>query len=385
MAMCKKLIILKFFLLFIPVFLNGQIRVRLFTSKAPESVVFAVTEGRYVISDYNNESVVVSAGEHAVLSKFNDMVAVKARNSGGLLCDSVLIKGVSGNDGFSLRIFGNNPITQFYNGDLECIPDLGTLLLINISDIEKYIAGVVKAEGGSGKNIEYFKSQAVLARTYMYRHMNRHILDRYNLCDDTHCQVFFGVTDDTMIIRSANETKGLVILDKNNFPVISAFHSNCGGETSTPENVWLFNPPYLKKVTDPYCTSSRSATWQKSIEYNEWVSYLNNMGYTGGSTNPSVFNFAQATRASDYRVGSFTIPFRLIRTDLNLRSAFFSVSVNGDSVLLKGKGYGHGVGLCQEGAMVMAAKGYNFRQIIDFYYSGVTIADIQKASTNNTK
>ena len=64
---------------------------------------------------------------------------------------------------------------------------------------------------------------------------------------------------------------------------------------------------------------------------------------------------------------------------MNLRSTFFSVVPEGDSIILKGRGYGHGVGLCQEGAMVMAAKGFNYKQIIDFYYSGVIISDIKNA------
>ncbi len=68
---------------------------------------------------------------------------------------------------------------------------------------------------------------------------------------------------------------------------------------------------------------------------------------------------------------------RQMRTDLNLRSAFFTLSVVGDSVIFNGRGYGHGVGLCQEGAMVMAARGYTFSQIIGFYYSGVRIVDIK--------
>ena len=65
--------------------------------------------------------------------------------------------------------------------------------------------------------------------------------------------------------------------------------------------------------------------------------------------------------------------------DLNLRSTFFSVSVNGDSVTLNGKGYGHGVGFCQEGAMAMASKGYRYKDIINFYYNKVTISDIKNA------
>jgi stage II sporulation protein D len=64
---------------------------------------------------------------------------------------------------------------------------------------------------------------------------------------------------------------------------------------------------------------------------------------------------------------------------MNLRSAFFSVYAVGDSIILKGRGYGHGVGLCQEGAMMMAAKGFDYRAIINFYYSGVTISDIKNA------
>jgi stage II sporulation protein D len=73
------------------------------------------------------------------------------------------------------------------------------------------------------------------------------------------------------------------------------------------------------------------------------------------------------------------MPLRTIRSDLNLRSTFFSVYANSDSVILKGRGYGHGVGLCQEGAMVMASKGFKFKDIINFYYSGVIISDIKNA------
>jgi stage II sporulation protein D len=90
-----------------------------------------------------------------------------------------------------------------------------------------------------------------------------------------------------------------------------------------------------------------------------------------------LLNFSQLSRAAVYRAGTFTLPLRQIRTDLNLRSSFFSLKVEGDSVILKGRGYGHGVGLCQEGAMVMASKGFDYKQIIDFYYTGVRITDIK--------
>ena len=87
--------------------------------------------------------------------------------------------------------------------------------MINICDVERYIAGVVKAEGGSGKNNEYFKTQAVIARTYMYRYIDKHLSDGYNVCDNTHCQAFNGSSTRFIINRAAMETKGLVILDQD--------------------------------------------------------------------------------------------------------------------------------------------------------------------------
>jgi stage II sporulation protein D len=241
---------------------------------------------------------------------------------------------------------------------------------------------VVEAEGGPGKNIGYFKTQAVIARTYMYKYFDKHIADRYNLCDNTHCQAYNGITTDSVIVRAALETAGLVILAPDSTLIISAFHSNCGGETSPSQNVWLTGQPYLKKVVDPYCQSSRNAVWQKKIALNEWTGYLKRMGYTGNTGDVSLFNFLQTSRSGYLNTGTFSLPLQQIRKDMDLRSTFFSVSVEGDSVILKGRGYGHGVGLCQEGAMVMASKGFDYKQIIDFYYTGVLISNIRNVKRN---
>ena len=129
-----------------------------------------------------------------------------------------------------------------------------------------YIAGVVRTEGGPGRRIEYLKSQALLVRTYLYRHSDRHIIDGYNLCDNTHCQAFNGVTSDSLILRAASETRDQVILAADSSLIISAFHSNCGGETSTSDFVWLSGHAYLKKVTDPYCIKSPNTHWKKGLD-----------------------------------------------------------------------------------------------------------------------
>jgi stage II sporulation protein D len=289
------------------------------------------------------------------------------------------VRGLTGNDSFSFRVNGSVKNRQFYSGNLQCLPDLGILVFVNICDVEQYLAGVVRTEGGTGRNIEYLKSQAVLARTFMYKYINRHIIDGYNFCDNTHCQAFNGVSTDTIIKRAALETKGLVILDSDSNLIISAFHSNCGGETSASENVWLSGYSYIKKVIDPYCTKSPNATWKRSIPVSDWEAYLKKSGYkVDGSVAPS-YNFSQLTRQNDYRIGTFSLPFRQIRNDLNLRSAFFSVIREGDLITFRGRGYGHGVGLCQEGAMVMSTRGFKYSEIIRFYYSDVVIADVKNA------
>jgi len=373
----------KLFFIFLITFfgtgVSAQVKIRLFANQSPESAIFSVTNGKYELNLFNGNILTVSRDEPVIIAQFKGKLAVKKRNTEGFVCDSLSLSAKTGNDSFSLMMNGISHTKQYYSGDLQCFPDLETLVFINICDIERYISGVVMAEGGPGKNLEYFKTQAIIARTYMYKYFDKHLADRYNICDNTHCQAFNGLSSDSLLNMAAFETRGLVILNKDSTLIISAFHSNCGGETSSSDDVWLSGQSYLKSVVDPYCIGSRNATWQKSFALSEWVNYIRESGYNGRVDDPSVFNFSQDTRLADYKTGSLTIPLIKIRSDLNLRSTFFSVYAKGDSIILKGRGYGHGVGLCQEGAMTMATKGFKYSEIINFYYTSVYISDIKNA------
>ena len=377
--MLRRLIFVLVLMILHDAFITGQVRVRLFSLQSPQSAVFSVTDGRYGLETFNGDTLIVTKGEPVVISRLNGKLAVKTRNATGFICDSVILIGMTGDDTFSLQIKPDGPASQCYSDNLQCFPDLGTLVLINICDIEKYISGVVSAEGGRGNKEEYFKTQAVIARTYMYKYFNRHLTDRYNVCDNTHCQAFNGLSPDMIINKAVSETKGQVIFTPDSTLIMAAFHSNCGGETLSSEDVWLTSQPYLKKVTDPYCHFSPNAKWEKSISLNGWLKYIKGSGYSGKTDDPAVFGFFQKSRSAYYITGSFTMPLKTIRREMNLKSTFFSVITDGDSITLKGKGYGHGVGLCQEGAMTMATKGFNYAQIIDFYYAGVFISDIKNA------
>jgi len=357
----------------------SKIRIRLFSETETDLLFFSVETGNYNMILFPGYSREIKTGETVVMMEYNGRLAIKISGSRALLADSVFFTSASGRDLFTLNLNNGSKQNYIYSGDLHCIPDMETILLINICDIEDYVAGVVKAEGGTGKSEEYFKTQAVITRTYTYRNFKRHITDRYNLCDGTHCQVYRGISADSIINSAMHHTAGRVIVDTDSILIISAFHSNCGGETSPSEYVWVISVPYLTSVKDPYCTSSPNAIWEKKVSVREWKNILTANGYTDGTENSSQFTFSQNSRTMHYTTGSFRIPFYVLRNALGLRSAWFSVYDAGDSLILKGRGYGHGVGLCQEGAMVMANKGINYEDIIKFYYPDTRIIDIRSA------
>jgi len=363
--------------------LSSQVRIRLLTDIRLEYLLFSVTSGKYSAEDGSGTIINMKPGENMILARYDGKIAVKVKGVAGFKTDSLFIRGLTGNDYFSLRSYNQESVKRNYSGDLKCFPDLETLLLINNCDIERYVAGVVEAEGGNGKNEEYFRTQAVIARTYTYKYFNKHITDRFNLCDCPHCQAFNGITTDSIINNAVAHTKNLVITTPDSNLIISAFHSNCGGETSPSEFVWVTGQPYLTRVIDPYCLSSRNATWKKMISLTEWSGFLKKNGYQSGSDDATLFNFKQPSRVSDYVTGLFVLPLRIIRTGLGLRSSFFSVTAQGDSLLLTGRGYGHGVGLCQEGSMEMSVKGFSFKEIIDFYYPGVIIIGVHDAKKSD--
>jgi len=381
--MISKLYLSVFLLILQTTLLSGQVKVRLYSGYDSDTILFSVTEGEYKINYFPSYEALLVKGQQGIIIRSGPKLVIKSfEDHYWTISDSVIITGTTGNDSFSLSVNNSGKLTRNYSGDLCCKSDLGTLLLVNTCVTESYIAGVVKAEGGSGRHQEYFKTQAVIARTYMYGHLNRHSLDGFDLCDDVHCQAFNGITDDSLIIRATLDTKDQVIIGPDSLPITAAFHSNCGGETLASENLWLRAYPYLKKVKDPYCISSRNSRWSKSISVRDWIDYLKRSGMPSAQADNAQLNFDQPVRMINYKAGSFTIPFNQIRTDLGLRSSFFSVKVKGDSVILSGRGYGHGAGLCQEGAIVMASKGFDYRKIIGFYYKVVTVRNF---STNEDK
>lgn len=266
-----------------------------------------------------------------------------------------------------------------YDDELRIYSLNGQLRLINRVELEDYTSGVVLSEGGDAKNLEFFKLQCLISRTYALRNVRKHEAEGYQLCDQVHCQLYKGHSSMQDILDAVEYTRGLVIIGPDTQLISAAFHSNSGGETCNSENVWSLPSVYLKAVPDTFSLSMPMARWEKKIPKDQWVKNLKkkyDFPVNNKQLLDSALNFTQATRKT-YYVGG--IHLKELRNDFNLRSTFFDIVPEGDMLVLKGKGYGHGVGLSQEGAIKMAREGYSYTDILKFYYKDISIKKVDTA------
>jgi stage II sporulation protein D len=379
--MRKKILIVVSTLLILNPGFSQLLRIGLFNDLNTKAIVFTVTSTSYLMTADHHAIQNFSQGENMYIAMEGDSLRCISSGKDYGLFQKVSFNAMTDSSVFSIRPVNPQFSTRFFDDNLELSVVLGKLQTVNIVDPDKYVAAVVEAEGGPKAMPEYYKAQSVLCRTYALNHLDKHMEEGFNLCDGTHCQAFQGRNSGyDAIVKASRDTRGLVITDGDSVLVTAAFHSNCGGETESAQNVWLINKPYLKPVLDPYCQNQKNFRWEKKISVDQWKSYLLNNGFhLKPDVSTSLFNATQFSRRQYYKIGKDSITFRKIRSDFKLRSAYFSTEAKNGNIEIHGRGYGHGVGLCQEGAMQMAKLGYNFREIIQFYYQGVNVSDFKDA------
>jgi stage II sporulation protein D len=267
-----------------------------------------------------------------------------------------------------------------YEDDFEITAMSTDLRIVNLVDMDNYLAGVVESEGGGRKELEYYKVQAVMSRTYARKYQAKHAEEGFNLCDGVHCQAYHSMMRFTPKIDTAvTATSGIIMVDDHNNNVDAYFHANCGGQSCLPEYVWNKSVPYLSTFKDTFCIYTKQATWTKKIPKYEWRNYLVN-DFNFPVDDPEfaskLYNFQQEDRLAFYVSPALGIPLRDIRMKFHLKSTYFSCHEEGDFVVLNGRGFGHGVGLCQEGAMKMAKYGFSYQQIALFYFPGLHFRDL---------
>lgn len=272
---------------------------------------------------------------------------------------------------------------RIYNGNLQFRVYNGSLQVVNIVDIEQYVAGVVESEGGHIDTYEYFKAQAILARTFALKNWNKHISEGYNLKDDVSSQAYYSkcyLQNKDNIIKATYDTKDTVLVSKEECDLIlTAFHANSGGQTANSEDAWVSKVSYLRSKEDKFSTGQPSYTWEKKVSKEQFLNYFKRQfGIKSDNKEfeKAVLSFTQKDRKSYFTYEGKRLALKNVRNDFKLRSTFFSVEESGDEVILKGKGYGHGVGLSQDGAINMAKQGYNCKEILYYYYNNVELENL---------
>ncbi len=358
--------------------LQGQnINIKLFSRYNIRSIEFRPVTGKYEIvseksvfySIHDNEPVFVRA-------KGNKIKIVKSNGRTIGTFSKIHFRGTSYQNYFKITPAGDSIKVRTYDDDIHIEAKEGYLKIINDVNFEKYISGVVESEGGSKSHIEYYKSQAILCRTYAIKEYQKHLADDYNLCDDVHCQAYLSRSSLNQDIPKATiETSGLVIVDSLLNLISAVFFSNSGGQTVNSDDVWQSALPYLRSVPDSFSLGQPNYMWERVISKSEWINYLKKKGIQ--EIQDSMFVFLQSERKKNYEYAGIVIPLKTIRSDWKLKSTFFSISHEGENLIFHGRGYGHGVGLAQEGAMKMALVGYNYQQIIQHYYKNVNIVSLK--------
>ncbi len=261
-------------------------------------------------------------------------------------------------------------------------------------DMETYLIGVVRAEMPASFQEEALKAQAVAARTYILHKIAgggsaNH--PQADACDDiTCCQAYKSEEDaaadwgedapayEEKIRRAVTETDGECIL-YDGAPVLAVFHSSSSGATQDAQNVWSASLPYLQSVETPEGEETvpnyRSTASFSSAQLRERLLKALPEATLEGSPSNWFTDIRQQPNGTvtSLSVGGVEVGGNRLRTILELRSACFTISFDGDQITFSVAGYGHGVGMSQYGANVMASNGMTYREILEWYYTGAEV------------
>ncbi|WP_306643628.1 SpoIID/LytB domain-containing protein [Sanyastnella coralliicola] len=339
-----------------------------------------ITEGSYVVT-YNDKQVLdLPAASQIELTAQGSLVTLKYQGKVIGNYQRLIIQSQEWESKFRLSAtqVSKKKSNYIYPDNLIVRALKGRLFLVNEASVERYVAGVTEAESGAKQELEYYKVQAIIARTYALANKDRHINEGFNVCDQVHCQAYHGIARYEYRIPIATwDTKDQVLVDSDINLITAAFHSNCGGHTLNSEYVWSKPLPYLVGRPDTFCLVMPHSNWEKRIPKEKWLNYLrSHEDFDFDEASDSLVMAFYPTERTRYFSDSLrNLRMTTIRRDMGLRSAFFVIDEDEEFVNFTGVGFGHGVGLCQEGAMRMARSGFRASEIIHYYYKEVHLID----------
>jgi stage II sporulation protein D len=284
-------------------------------------------------------------------------------------------------NGESLELDGHR-----YPATIEIATSGNGLVAINELPLEEYLAGAVKAEAGDRMPLEMLKAQAIVARTYAAYQRQLNAGKVYHLTASTAHQQYVGrVPPDSPAWTAVRQTEGQVVLWHGRlFPAF--YHTDSGGYTEDPRSVFAAsNMPALRPVRVDFPSASPYEHWRLDIPLTELAAQLLKGGISvGGIVALDVLDRSTSLRVSQIAIRGLAGRVVLRGNDLRrllgydtLKSTLFAVAVVGRVARFAGRGYGHGVGLDQWGAKVMAERGWSAERIVEYYYPGAALSRLR--------
>ncbi len=275
------------------------------------------------------------------------------------------------------KIFING---KFYEGSLRILRDRNGLHVINSLPVEKYVTGAVASEIDNDWEIEALKAQAIIARTYALFHKKHNAGRDYHLTSSLLHKVYENKID-PLITYAAKATEG-EILTYENSPIKALHHLTCNGKTELPEEVWKESYPYLKSVSC-YGQNAPYESWKRTFGLDEIskafgtdkVNDLKIVSYTATGRVKTLRLILATNRYQDASIEVSALELQKRLGQKEFPSTSFTLTKNNGQIVFSGKGFGHGVGLSKWGALDMARKGKNYREILSHYYPGTVIQD----------
>ena len=254
--------------------------------------------------------------------------------------------------------------------------------IINLS-IEDYIIGVVSCEMPASYELEALKAQAIASRTYALEKMN--INNLYDLENSTNNQCYhnneilknkWGNNYEKYykkITKAVNETKGYYMT--YNGKIIKAFYfSTSNGYTEDVKNVFGSNLEYLSSVESSWDKNNKN--FEKTVSFNE-TDFINKLKLSDIKVNKiEILNRTKSNRVNEIMINNTIFKGTTFRKLLSIRSTDFDIEKKDNIIYIKTRGYGHGVGLSQYGANEMAKLGYDYDEILKYYYKNIDINNV---------
>jgi stage II sporulation protein D len=302
---------------------------------------------------------------------------------------------IAANDTSLIRLLHQQGGWRYYKGSMNLtVEDRNKIRIINTVGLEDYVASVVGSEMNF-ENYEALKVQAVISRTYALWNISLYHKNDYELNDHVLNQVYKGEMVFKPIYRKAAEATSGEVLMWSNKLIMAVYHSTCGGQTTSNDSAWIGKPlAYLIGVNDNgACAASPHRDWEFEASKREVHDLLRPEGFgqifaidvhqKDPYDRVTSMNILGRNRVHEMSVNNFRLAINRHFGPLTLKSSYFTMEILEDRYIFRGHGLGHGVGLCQWGALGLAESGWNYQNILRFYYSGVEIADYSKLQGND--